>query len=174
MNIMDESSGNASPITVRPQAVIVAEIKGVLGRGYRRFMITGPSGSRRLACAKRALLESGYQVVIVDLAGVRSRSDLDRAVQRTTGGKDFFDGMWRIEKKAMKRPSAIVFHNFDDCLGSSGMDHIVYRVWIEARNHCLSSLVFFTVRRPEFCAHCFKLFEPCRTFLYPIKLEAAN
>lgn len=169
---MDETGENAAPIALRPQAMVVTEIKGVLGRGYRRLMITGPSGSRRLACAKRALFELGYQVVILSLAGVKSRIDLDRAVQRATGGKDFFDGMWRIEKRATKRKLAIVFHDFDDCFGSTGVDQIAYRVWVEARNHCRSSVVIFTLKRPESVSLCFCLFEPCRTFVYPINFKA--
>lgn len=172
MNIVDQTGGEPpSERPLVPQKTVVEEIQRVVRHGYRRLMVLGPPGSKRLGAVNRALGPAGIILAVIDLAAVRTRADLDLAVKRATRGADFYGGMRRLIRQAQHRRLAIVFHNFDGCSGSDGEEFVRYRVWFEARNHCGSAIFVFTATDPAFVARCFGQFPNCRTFVYPVDLQ---
>ena len=172
MNIMDETAGPAAEVPLLPLGKVVEEIRRAIRHGYRRMLVLGPTQSRRLSAVRRAFLPLRFRVAVIDLSRVRSRRDLDAAVGRATQSKDFYGGMRRLLREAQRRRLVIVFHNLDGCSSLACEDYVVYRVWMEARNHCGSTHVVITVRDPEFVGRCFERYEHCRGLVYPIKLAA--
>lgn len=159
---------------LRPQGAVAGDIQGVIGRGCRRLLVLGPAGSRRLASSRQALRALGYKVVVLALGSVRSRSDLDAAVRRAKLGSCFGNGMWKLERQALGRRLAIVFHDLDGCSGSADEDYVVDAIWMQAVEHCGDYLVVFTARDGDFVERCFKRFGPCRAFVYPIRFSSGG
>lgn len=153
---------------LRPQGAVAWDIQGAIGRGYRRLLVLGPAGSRRLASSSQALKALGYKVVVFALGSVRSQWDLNAAVRRAKCGASFVDGMGRLERRARRRRVAIVFHDLDGCSGSAGEDCVVDAIWMQARHHCGEYVVVFTARNVEFVSRIFGRFELCRSFVKQI------
>ena len=174
MNIMDETAGHAIEVRLLPLGKVVEEIRRLIRHGYRRMLVLGPSRSRRLDAVRRALLPLGYRLAVIDLTPVRSRRDLDLAVARATQGRDFYGGIRRLLREAQRRRIAIVFHNLDGCSGTACEDYVVYRVWMEARNHCGSTHVVITARDPDFVVRCFERYEHCRGLVVPIQMAGKD
>ncbi len=156
--IIDQTGGFAANAPLLSQGAVAGHIREAIGRGRRRILVLGPARSRRLAAVRQALGAPGYRLVVVDLASVRSRKDLDRAVLRATRSRDFYAGMGKLEWLAQRRPMAVVFHNLDACSGRPCESAIVYRIWSQLSNHTRTPLAVFTVRDVEFADRCNKSF----------------
>jgi hypothetical protein len=152
----------------RSQGAVVRDIQGAIRRGYRRLLVLGPAGSRRLASSCQALKALGHKVVVLPLGSVRSQVGLDAAVRSAKLGAGFVNGMGQLERKARRRRLAIVFHDLDGCSGSAGEDCVIDAIWMQARHHCGDYLVVFTVRNADFVGRIFNRFEPCRSFVKQI------
>jgi hypothetical protein len=166
MNILDQAGGESVGRTqLLPQATVVGEIQSAVRNGYGRLLVLGPPGSRRLASTKRALRAMGFKVVVVDLGNVRSRRGLDVAVRRATRGRDFYGGMRLLQRQAMRRRLAVVFRDFDGCLGLPCEDSVTYRIVMEVRHHCPTPLVVFTARSADFVARCCDRYNSFREYV---------
>jgi hypothetical protein len=112
----------------------------------------------------------GITPVVIDLARVRSRRDLDAACKRAGQGEDFWDAMITLERQSKRQRLAIIFHNLDGCAGAPGKDSVVDLVWMEAKNRCRGCLVIFTARDADFVARCFDQYTTCRSFIHQVSL----
>lgn len=167
---MDETGIPAVETPILPQKTVVREIQRAIRYGYRRLLVVGPTRSKRLESVQKAFAQFRTRIAVIDLSRVHSRKGLDMAVQRATGSKDFYGGMRKLLRRAQRRRLAIVFHNLDGCSGSFGEEYVVYRVWMEARNHCGSTNVVFTARDPDFVVRCLERYELGRGLVCPINL----
>lgn len=161
----------AAPRQPAPQGTAIDEIQGAVKNGYRSLLVLGPPGSRRLSCARRALADGGFKVVVMNLGSVGTRDDLDAAVRRITGRKDFYCGMRSLQRQGMRRRLALICHNFDGCARSPFEDRVVYRLWFELRNHCRSPIVVFTATDPDFVGRCVASYESFRSYVRLVSLE---
>jgi hypothetical protein len=152
----------------------IEEIQGAIERCTRRLFVLGPPRSRRLDCIRQALRPLGITPVIIDLARVRSRRDLDAACRRAGQGEDFWDAMIKLEAEAKRQRLAIVFHNLDGCTGALDEDTVVDLVWMDTKNHCRGCLVIFTARDPDFVARCFDRYTTCRSFIHQVSLFSGD
>jgi len=157
-----------------PQAVAVKNIRRAIAHAYRRILVLGPKGSRRLASVRTALAPLDVQLAVIDLKGVGSIDELDRAAKRAGLGCDFQGAMAQLEKRARRHRVAFAFHNFGECSSLRVDDRVVYAVWLGAKYHCQSSIMVFTTSNEEFLARCFERFRECRTFVYRVELIDAD
>ena len=163
---MEQAGGDsAGRAQLLPQATVVEEIQSAVCNGYGRLLVLGPPGSRRLASTQSALRAMGFKVVVVDLGNVRSRRGLDVAIRRATRGKDFYGGMRLLQREAMRRRLAVVFRDFDGCLGLPCEDFVTYRILMEVRHHCPTPLVVFTARSTDFVARCCDRYNSFREYV---------
>jgi hypothetical protein len=153
-----------------PQAAAVEEIQRAIARGYRRVVVLGPKGSKRLASVRAALKPLNIKLDVIDLEGVRTMHDLDGAARRAGLGRDFQDATAHLERRARRHRVAFAFHNFGECSGLRDDDRVVFAVWLGAKYHCRSSVMVFTTTNPEFMSQCFERFKECRTFVYRVEL----
>jgi hypothetical protein len=167
-----KKSGAEGPLL--PQAAVVEKIHGALGRGYRRLLVLGPVGSRRLGLVRQALAAWKYNVIVFDLSSVHSRWGLDAMARRAAMGANFADAVWKLERQALRRRLAVVFHNFYGCRDSSDESRVVDAVWMAARGLSGSAIMILTARDSNFVARCFEQFPDDRTFVYPINLEGGT
>ena len=157
-----------------PQATAVKEIQRAIAHGYRRILVIGPKGSRRLASVRAALEPLDLKLEVIDLEGVRTSDQLDKAARSAGLGRDFQGAMARLERRARSHRVAFAFHNFGACSGIRDDDRVVYAVWLGAKYHCQSSIMVFTTSNQEFLSRCFERFRECRTFIYRVELVGGN
>lgn len=157
-----------------PQATAVREIQRAIAHGYRRVVVLGPKGSKRLVSVRAALKPLNIKLDVIDLEGVRTMHDLDSAARRAGLGRDFQGATAHLERRARRHRFAFVFHNFGECRGLRDDDRVVYAVWLGAKYHCQSSIMVFTTTNPEFLARCLERFKECRTFVYRVELAGRN
>lgn len=175
MNIMDDMGREPVPGRSWSRKMGFAEELGsAFERGARRFLVVGGPGSRCLSRVVHVLRSRGIRAVVIDLRDARTREDLDAAMRRDVGSRDFYWGMRKLIRHALRSRLAIIFHGMDSSMGSPGGDPILYRVWCEVRSHCGPALVLFTASDPSFPEYCFRRFEPCRSLVYLIRLPGSK
>jgi hypothetical protein len=156
------------------QANAVKEIQRAIAHGYRRILVIGPKGSRRLASVRAALAPLEIKLGVIDLEGVGSTHDLDRAARKAGLGRDFQGATAQLERRARGHRVAFAFHNFGECSCLRDDDRVVFAVWLGAKYHCQSSIMVFTTTNPEFMSRCFERFKECRTFVYRVELAGRS
>ena len=119
-----ETSHWALPATYVPRPVLEEQVVSA-ANARRRLMLSGRVGSGRMTLAYCALAAAGYEVHVVDLLGVVTAADLNRAFRQLGGTEPMPLALRTLNEAARKRPVALVVSNLDGCRGMDDEDAIV-------------------------------------------------
>jgi hypothetical protein len=113
------------------RTTLVPKIKSAFRRKVRT-MVLGPDGASSLALVTEALSATGAEILVADMAGVKTDQDIWRVFANLNGtghpgycGTEAWDALWAFDTKAEERPLGLVVANLDAVGGRADERYLV-------------------------------------------------